>query len=435
MLLPVLAGIMSRTENARAGVIAMSKGNYWLDLFTGVTWKEFLAAGGNVSGFRESRWHTVQKIKAGDYLLCYLTGVSRFIGVVEVTSAPYKDSSPIWKDEDFPCRMKVKPVVVHTPETAVPVFDLRDCLSMFRDMKSPIAWTGHFRGSPAKWKTADGEAVLEALLEARKNPVARPVDPARLARRPKPLKARIGSVTVPESEQAPGEKPEAPREPGDHQEIQWLLLKLGSDMGFDVWVARNDRGRQFKGQRFADLPRLKSELPLQFDEATNRTIELIDVLWLKGNAIVAAFEVESTAEPHCIGPGRRESLPFRVHRQPQGFQRLDSEDRLLDVTHQDRRWGLAPIDLKDGHVCPKPDAPAVSKTQAYRAPRSPNSHRPGQTRRDHREGCPRIHKHTNRARLLGPDAHVLVNVSHGAFLRGCQLRRPKRILARLKLLR
>ena len=27
---------------------------------------------------------------------------------------------------------------------------------------------------------------------------------------------------------------------------------------------------------------------------TNQTIELIDVLWLDGNAIVAAFEIEST---------------------------------------------------------------------------------------------------------------------------------------------
>ena len=35
-------------------------------------------------------------------------------------------------------------------------------------------------------------------------------------------------------------------------------------------------------------------LPTQFNEATNRTIELIDVLWLKGNAIVTAFEVECT---------------------------------------------------------------------------------------------------------------------------------------------
>jgi len=37
-----------------------------------------------------------------------------------------------------------------------------------------------------------------------------------------------------------------------------------------------------------------SELPTQLNEATNRTIELIDVLWLKGNSIVAAFEVECT---------------------------------------------------------------------------------------------------------------------------------------------
>lgn len=272
----------------------MSDRNYWLDLFTGATWQEFLSAGGIVSGFRESRWSALQKIKPGDYLLCYLTGVSRFIGVLEVISAPYRDSSPIWKDEDFPSRLKVKAVVELTPETAVPVLELRDRLSIFREMKSPIAWTGHFRGSPAKWKQSDAEAVLNAMLEAKKNPIVRPVDPAKLARRPKPFKARMGSVTVPESEQVPAESVGVTKEPSDHEEIQWLLLNLGGDMGFDIWVARNDRGRQVRGHRFADLPKLKAELPLQFDDATNRTIELIDVLWLNGNAIVAAFEIEST---------------------------------------------------------------------------------------------------------------------------------------------
>lgn len=33
---------------------------------------------------------------------------------------------------------------------------------------------------------------------------------------------------------------------------------------------------------------------MQFNQATNRIIQLIDVLWLRGNAIVAAFEVEHT---------------------------------------------------------------------------------------------------------------------------------------------
>ena len=72
-----------------------------------------------------------------------------------------------------------------------------------------------------------------------------------------------------------------------------LSSKLGVDMGFNIWVARNDRGKEFKGKSFADLPRMKAELPLQFDDATNRTIELIDVLWLQGNAIVH-IEIEST---------------------------------------------------------------------------------------------------------------------------------------------
>lgn len=115
----------------------MIKRNYWLDLFTGATWNEFKSAGAKVSGFRESRWNTVQKIKPGDYLLCYLTGVSRFIGILEVNDAPYRDRTLIWKDEDFPCRLKVRMVTELAPEAAVPVLELRDKLSFFQNLTSP----------------------------------------------------------------------------------------------------------------------------------------------------------------------------------------------------------------------------------------------------------------------------------------------------------
>jgi hypothetical protein len=117
------------------------------------------------------------------------------------------------------------------------------------------------------------------------------------------LRAKGESFTVPEHEDAVEQVQKAPEEHANevpakeitaHTEIQWLLLKLGSDMGLDVWVARNDRGREIHGHRFSDIPRLKKSLPLQFDEVTNRTIELIDVLWLQGNSIEAAFEIEST---------------------------------------------------------------------------------------------------------------------------------------------
>jgi hypothetical protein len=271
--------------------------SYWLDLFTGTTWDEFLKAGGNISGFRESKWTTVQKIKPGDYLLCYMIGISRFIGILEVKSEAFKSEERIWKDQVFPCRLKVKPFVTLTPETAVPVHNFRETLTCFTKPADPRAWGAYFRGSPARWSTADGEAVVKALIEAKENPTIRPVDKKKLAKRPPVFISRDDTlVTVPETvePELPPSGDTAQLEVTDHTRIQAELLRLGSEMGFDVWVARNDRSRQFDGKRFQDFPKCRTSLPLQFDDATNRTIELIDVLWLKGNAIVAAFEIEST---------------------------------------------------------------------------------------------------------------------------------------------
>jgi predicted RNA-binding protein len=275
---------------------------YWLDLFSPTTWQEFLEAGGTVSGFRESRWTTVQQIKPGDYLLCYMTQVSRFVGVLEVTSEPYFDRTRnVWSDEDFPCRVKVDLIASVPVEAAVPISELSDQLSFFQELTNPNAWTGRVRGSPTRWSESDGEAVAFALIEAQAHPVVRPVDPRKLAKKPPVVDTKIGPVTVPEDDEQPAPPATAPnnatelvREASAHTEIQWLLLKLGSDMGLDVWVARNDRSRDYDGRSFSAIPRMRQSLPKQFDEATNRTVELIDVLWLKGNAYVAAFEIEST---------------------------------------------------------------------------------------------------------------------------------------------
>jgi predicted RNA-binding protein len=184
--------------------------NYWLDLFTGTTWDEFQAAGGDVSGFREPRWRIVRQINPGDYLLCYMTGISRWIGVLEVVSEPFRESVPIWNDEIFPCRVRVRPIVTLTPETAVPVIELRDQLSAFHNLTNPHAWTSHFRGSPTRWKSSDGEAVVAAVRDAKDDPVVRPVDAEKLARRPRALKGSTGPLAVPYSE-------DLVAEPGHHE--------------------------------------------------------------------------------------------------------------------------------------------------------------------------------------------------------------------------
>jgi hypothetical protein len=273
--------------------------NYWLDLFTGKTWEEFKKHGAEVSGFRRRRRRIAkEEIQPGDYLICYLTGLSRFIGVLEVKSKAYEDDTPIWEDAVFPIRFKVELIYELTADTAVPVLDLKDKLSMFENMPSPHAWTGFFRGSPTRFKPADGQVIVEAIKEAIAHPVTRKYDEAKYRRRPRKFESKkAGVVTIPEEEKEDAQQAIATTsepERSTHEEIQWLLLKVGSGLGLDVWVARNDRNRSFNGMAFSDIKGLRTELPRQFDDATNRTIELIDVLWLRGDAIVAAFEVEHT---------------------------------------------------------------------------------------------------------------------------------------------
>jgi hypothetical protein len=124
---------------------------------------------------------------------------------------------------------------------------LKDELKLFKGLKSRNAWTGFFRGSPAEFTQEDGEAIARAIKNAAENPVELEYDERKYRRKTKTYGSKIGAVTVPEEhdEDLRNNLPE--KEETTHEEIQWLLLKLGSDLGLDVWVARNDRNRTHNG--------------------------------------------------------------------------------------------------------------------------------------------------------------------------------------------
>lgn len=89
---------------------------------------------------------------------------------------------------------------------------------------------------------------------------------------------------------------EAARE-GDrtHTEVQGWLRDLGHALGFNVWVAANDRGRSLGSGCLGDG--CLDTLPASIAGAPGAdAVRLIDVLWLAkgGERIVAAFEVEHT---------------------------------------------------------------------------------------------------------------------------------------------
>ncbi len=76
-----------------------------------------------------------------------------------------------------------------------------------------------------------------------------------------------------------------------HTRMQACLRDLGHALGYQVWIAANDRGRSHSSGTLGDgcLDRLPSGL-----DGSSDSIRLIDVVWVDANtqSITAAFEVE-----------------------------------------------------------------------------------------------------------------------------------------------
>lgn len=162
----------------------MENRQYWLALFTATTWQEFIDLGAEVYGFNQRYFVTALRTKPGDYFICYVAGLSRFIAVLEIVSPSYYDPTQIFSFDIYPVRMKVRIVEALDLETAVPVKELSSQLSTFQNLKTPSSWAMHFRNSLKQWKESDAEIVLGAIRKAKKSPVVRPVSKAQLAKEP-----------------------------------------------------------------------------------------------------------------------------------------------------------------------------------------------------------------------------------------------------------
>ena len=82
-------------------------------------------------------------------------------------------------------------------------------------------------------------------------------------------------------------------EPRESIKIQSLLAKIGSEMNFSIWLPKSDRSRVLKNWT-PSAGELLESLPLNYNNAVMKTVENIDVLWLKRGSIIRAFEVEHT---------------------------------------------------------------------------------------------------------------------------------------------
>lgn len=133
-----------------------------------------------------------------------------------------------------------------------------------------------------------------------------------------------------------------------HTEIQGWLRDLGLSLGYDVWIAANDRSRPWQDGKLGDG--CLSVLPGFTTETQGaESVRLIDVLWLDRDSygIVAAFEVEHST---TIYSGIVRMLDLALGSEAQALEGLflvAPDKREADVREQLRRPAFSRIaDLK-----------------------------------------------------------------------------------------
>ena len=79
-----------------------------------------------------------------------------------------------------------------------------------------------------------------------------------------------------------------------HTQIQYCLLKFGLAAGYQVWVAPQDKQKQFENEKLKDMS--INDLPSYgLNELAHRIVQNIDVIWLDKDSIIRASEIETTS--------------------------------------------------------------------------------------------------------------------------------------------
>jgi hypothetical protein len=275
---------------------------YFIDLFSPETYEALKRSSRDVSGFRLRQKTVAARINPGDVFVCYMTRLSRWFGVLEVIDGPYIDSKPIFTpaDDPFVVRFRVRTLVLLDPERSIPIHDdeIWQGLSFTRNLEpGSLSWTGKVRSSLARLDDDDGRLLENKLRLQLGTGKAYPLDEddvRKLTTHTINRSDKVVAVSVPEDLPITQEAEIPPEnEARESIRIQALIADIGIKMGLSIWIPRADRAAILKELSWG-TDKVLGRLPLNYDDTTLRTIEQIDVLWLRGRSIARAFEVEHT---------------------------------------------------------------------------------------------------------------------------------------------
>ena len=238
----------------------------------------------------------------GDYLL--LTVNKSLAALAQIAGKPFKSDKEVWDNGLYPYRIPIRfLIVLRSHDRPLLLGEIRDVLTS--------VWGPTYGWGILNQQLLEGD-VAEKLVSAIKTApnsieyfkehLASELDAAEMQRKSKAKKhtkepskqvvKEVKAKVIPELPAVLDERP-TPKEASAHHRTQDTLKRLGKITGCSVWIASNDKSREYKGKPLGDetLQKLPS---LGLNEDAISRISLIDVIWIQQGAPVCAFEVETT---------------------------------------------------------------------------------------------------------------------------------------------
>jgi hypothetical protein len=252
-------------------------------------------------GSKTARFRNWQK---GDFLVFIVD--KALSGYAEVTGAPFKSNVKVWDNGLFPYRIPIKFKQILTNSDRIPILgEIRDILvskwgnsygwgilnqQLITDTAAEkIINAINSKPNELVQTLSNIEQFLQEASQLREN------DKSTQKRKRKPCSSLESTPDMQrrKAKEVIIEKASSIEEDSAHSKGQNALIQLGKITGCSVWVASNDRNRSFNGKTLGN--QCLEQLPnMGLNDEAARKISLIDVIWIKQNAPVCAFEVETT---------------------------------------------------------------------------------------------------------------------------------------------
>jgi hypothetical protein len=149
--------------------------NYWMLVSSAANFEISRARGFDLAGMKSRHRKKAERVRPGDRVLFYLTGIQRFGGTATVTGPFFESHEPIWtskkEGEVYPFRFPIRPEVILAPEEFVAVEALLPQLEWVKRWP-PAHWQLAFQGNVHLLPERDFATIEAALRAARRQPVA-----------------------------------------------------------------------------------------------------------------------------------------------------------------------------------------------------------------------------------------------------------------------